>query len=513
MKNNLKIHLNAKTEYISPDLHGQFIEHLGSCINGGLWVGENSDIPNAGGIRLAALEALAEVNPPVMRWPGGCFADMYHWEDGIGPREKRPVTFNSNFGTNSVEENGFGTHEFIELCEKIGAKPWININMLSGSVRKMVEWAEYCNRPKGSVHGDRRAGNGADEPFNVLYWGIGNEAWAGGGNFTAEGYADAYRRYSSAFPPFFGEGEPSFRNRLPIKLVGVGPDGNKPAERVEWTTRLCKAMGEFRAPKMDAYDLHFYNWNSRGEAGTATEFSEEQWYILLSSAQEIEPILLEQYALLSEFYPKSDSLMGVSKPELIIGEWGNWHGFNMGKNALWQQNTMRDAVTAALTLDIFHRNCDKVKMACLAQSVNVLGSLILTDGAATILTPTYHVFKMYLPHRGANRLDTATESRVLYSGVTDVTAVTCFASEKDGIVTVNAVNSNMTACEELVIEVDGALEFVSSTKLAAVPTAHNTADNLSAVVPEQGAISAESGVGFTLTLDPASVNVFTFKKI
>ena len=230
---------------VQPELHGQFIEFLGSGIYDGIWVGEDSSIPNYHGLRKDVVDALKVIKPPVLRWPGGCFADVYHWRDGIGPRKERPTYFNENFGTMTRENNEFGTHEFMKLCELVGAKPWFNINMLTGSTRETREWVEYVNRETGTSLANERAANGRSEPYNVEYWGIGNESWAGGGNYTAQAYADEYRKHTSAIPSF-GVGLPWVKTSKEMKMIAVGPDGNKPKERVEWTKDFFNELGKDR---------------------------------------------------------------------------------------------------------------------------------------------------------------------------------------------------------------------------------------------------------------------------
>jgi alpha-N-arabinofuranosidase len=519
-KSKIVIETQITGDYIQPELHGQFIEHLGNCIDSGIWVGKDSSIPNVDGMRKDVVDALAELEPPIIRWPGGCFADTYHWRDGIGPQENRPVTFNANFGTNRLEYNQFGTHEFMDLCRKVNARPWLNINLLSGTVEEMVSWAEYCNRPHSTTLAHERQKNGDEAPFNVEFWGIGNEAWAGGGMFTAEGYAEAYRRYASAFPPFpLGDAADTlFPACLPTKLIAVGPDGNKLQERVEWTTRFFQAMDQFRMPKIDAYDLHFYNWNSQFEAGSDTEFDEQGWYRLIDGALELEDVILEQHELIRKNLPqpKSEGFGAAPAPkvDLIVGEWGNWHPFRDGKPALWQQNTIRDMITYALTLDIFHRHCDKVKMACLAQSVNVLGSLILTEGEATILTPTYHLFMMYKAHRGGRKVSCEVESDLLYSRIAKVQAMHSFASIKDGILTLNAINTDTNEENELSISIDQDMAWVETTVLAGEsPEQFNDPDNQSRVTPQVGPSPALVGDQWVITVKKASVNVIKFKVV
>lgn len=502
--------------YIHPELHGQFIEHLGTCIDGGIWVGTDTDIPQIDGLRKTVVDALTELEPPVMRWPGGCYADTYHWRDGIGPQAGRPVTYNANFGTNRLEYNQFGTHEFMDFCRRIHARPWLNINLLSGTVAEMVAWAEYCNRPDSTSLAEERQANGDPAPFNVEYWGIGNEAWAGGGNFTAEGYAEIYRRYASAFPTFpLGDAADNlFPEKLPSQLIAVGPDGNKPLERVEWTTRFFRSLENFRMPKLDAFDLHFYNWNSQNEAGTDTEFNEQEWYWLLDGALELESVILEQYALIQRNLPRNqDSWSGSAvNVSLIVGEWGNWHPFRTGKSALWQQDTVRDMITHALTLDIFHRHCDKVKMACLAQTVNVLGSLILTDGPDAVLTPTYHLFMLYKPHRGAQKIPCAVKSEHLYSRTSRVMAIHGFASRKDDVIVINIVNTDMEQGNALTIVFDEPVDWIESAVLTADdPHAFNKQEDPGRVSPRPGPVPVRSGDSWLLTVDQASVTVVQFQ--
>ncbi|MBC2605033.1 alpha-N-arabinofuranosidase [Pelagicoccus albus] len=516
-KSRIKIETTATSQIVSPELHGQFIEHLGGCIQGGIWVGSDSEIDNKEGLRTALLNAFSDLEPPVLRWPGGCFADTYHWRDGIGDPNRRPTTYNATFGTNQPENNEFGTHEFIDFCRRINAEPWINTNLLSGSVEEMVSWAEYCNRPSDTYLAKERATNGSSTPFNVTYWGIGNEAWAGGGTFTAEGYADTYRRYASAFPRFPIEPAQNqlFPETLPIKLVAVGPDGNKPQERVEWTRRFFDALGEFRAPPIHGYDLHFYNWNLQGEAGTITDFNEDQWNYLLDGALELEEVIEEQHALIEKHLPQAGNDPFAYQPnvDLIVGEWGNWHPFDTSKTALWQQNTVRDMVCYALTLDIFHRHCDKVKMACLAQSVNVLGALAITDGPHTILTPTYHLFQLYKAHRGAQKLETSCRSTTLFERTSTLKAVHSFASLKDGVVTINIVNASMSQPNEVSLVIDTKGNWEECKQLASDQPWHfNDAKHPDRVSPRDCSRPSRSANNAWLFLaPPASVSVLRYR--
>lgn len=511
----IDIQLGCPGTEIDEKLHSQFIEFLGTCIDGGIWVGEQSEIPNIDGLRRDVVEALRELNPPVVRFPGGCFADTYHWRDGIGDKNKRPVSFNTNFGTMQPEKHHFGTHEFMRFCELIDSRPWLNVNMLSGNVQEMCEWAEYCNRDAGTTLTEERARNGSPEPFNVEYWGLGNESWAGGGNYTAEGYAAEYRKYATAFPRFPVPGKRFGANE---KLIAVGPDGNKPEERVRWTKDFFEAYAQYRQAPLYGYDLHFYNWNIDRPEDKVTSFSKEDWYRVLAGAGELEEIILEQHALVAEGMAKirQEGPWSSGNPEckLIVGEWGNWHrqSFEAGP-ALFQQCTMRDALTTALTLDIFHRNAGKVEMACAAQAVNVLNSVLLTFGSQTVRTPNFHVYRLYEPHRGAKTLPVAVESEKLYGGVTDVYGIHSFASIRDGIVTINVVNTDYEQSRSVTIGADGKLTFLSACQLGGIdPESCNTPEAPETVAIQNAEAPVQTENSFTVTVPKASVTVYRFKE-
>ncbi|MDO5423257.1 MAG: alpha-L-arabinofuranosidase C-terminal domain-containing protein [Eubacteriales bacterium] len=506
----IKPDLQSEIGRIPPELHSHFIEFLGSCIYGGLWVGEDSEIPNYHGLRKDAVDALKALEPPVIRWPGGCYADTYHWRDGIGPREKRPVTYNENFGTYEADSNQFGTHEFMELCRLVGARPWLNINLMSGTVAEMRDWMEYCNRKEGTTLSAERAQNGSKEPFRVELWGVGNEMWAGGGTSTPESYANEYRKYASAFPSFVSL-DPADTDRPVMKRIASGPDGNKPLERVKWTKQFFQALGQFRQPPIDAMDLHFYNWNLDHGMHPETEFDEPEWDAVIHGCLELEEIIQEQAALIQEgldqFPPQEgpEIFRGPRKTcDLVVGEWGNWHGGAFqNRPALYQQCTMRDAITTALTLDIFHRNCRLVRMACVAQTVNVLNSLILTEKDVCILTPNYDVFQMYKVHRNATALELKLEQAddKLYA----------FASRKDSQVYLNLVNTDMTREKEAVLELPGARCLSGSILASDDPHACNTADAPNRIRAKAAALPAQNGSRFQFTLPAASVHTYTFE--
>lgn len=389
----ITIDLHDPIGTIRPELHGQFAEHLGTGIDEGLWVGDESPIPNVGGFRIDVLEAMKKLRPGVLRWPGGCYADDYHWEDGVGPRAERPRRVNIWWGQN-IERNELGTHEFIQLCRHLGAEPYLAGNLGSGSVREMRDWVEYCNFPGDSTLAKRRAVNGSPAPFGVRYWGVGNENWGCGGHFSPEDYAVEYKRYATYLRDFPG---------TRLFLIACGPDGNN----ADWTRRFFTKLGAF--PYIHGYAAHYYC----GTAGpSATEYDVNQWYELLGKAAKMDSLIVDQRRLMDGFDPRRNIA-------LVIDEWGTWHFPTAGRNPahLWQQNTLRDALAAAITLDIFNRHADKLAMANIAQMVNVLQAMALTEGDRMLLTPTYHVFDLYQAHRGAASLRTIVDAPMISFGL------------------------------------------------------------------------------------------------
>ena len=371
------IHADQEIGVVRPEFHGHFSEHLGSCCYGGIWVGPQSPIPNINGYRKDLVGYLKELGVPVLRWPGGCYADDYHWRDGIGPAAKRPKHVNINWG-GYVEDNSFGTHEFVGFCRLIGAEPYFSANVGTGSPQEMRDWMEYCNFPSGSTLSDERAANGSPEPFKVRYWGVGNELWGCGGHFRPEGAADEYRRFST-FARRFGDTTPF--------LVGCGPSNDD----ANWTRGFLDGLGN-RLP--DGYSMHFYERGSLPPTGFTPEAAYQQFDIF----PRVEAAIIHQRALLDGYDPGR-------KTGLFLDEWGVWDEIpRQGPDrALWQQSTVRSAVAAALGLNIFNRQADKLYMCNIAQMVNVLQSVILTDGPegkTAIRTATYWAFMLFKPHRG-----------------------------------------------------------------------------------------------------------------
>ena len=415
---------------INKNIYGHFSEHLGRCIYQGLFVGKDSRIPHVNGMRAAAVEALRHIKAPVLRWPGGCFADEYHWEDGIGPQEDRKRMVNTNWG-GVVEDNSFGTHEFLELCRQIGCEPYIIANVGSGTVREMSEWIEYCNSDGDSTVVRRRRANGQQDAWGVKYWGIGNESWGCGGNMRPEYYADEFRRYQT-FCRQYGDKK--------LCKIACGPsDAN-----YSWTQVLMERAGRY----MDALTMHYYTvcgdtWQHKG---SATDFSIEEFYKTLFKAARIDGMIAGHDAIMTRYDPEK-------RVGLIVDEWGCWFDVAPGTNPgfLYQQNTMRDALVAAITLNIFNRHCDRVIMANLAQTVNVLQSVLLTEGDRLVLTPTYHVFDLYKAHQDAREIDCFVQAESVGLGDWRMPQITASASEKEGIVTVTLANLSESAPADITL--------------------------------------------------------------
>ncbi|MDO5571289.1 MAG: alpha-L-arabinofuranosidase C-terminal domain-containing protein [Bacteroidales bacterium] len=369
---------NANTQ-ISKHIYGHFSEHLGSCIYGGLWVGPNSEIPNINGYRKDVFEALKALNIPNLRWPGGCFADEYHWMDGIGPQNKRPKMVNNNWG-GTIEDNSFGTHEFLNLCEMLGCEPYISGNVGSGSVEEMAKWVEYMTSDGDSPMANLRRKNGRDKAWKVKFLGVGNESWGCGGNMRPEYYSDLYRRYSTYCRNYDD-------NRL-FKIASGASDYD-----FKWTEVLMQNIGN----RMNGISLHYYTvkgWN--GSKGSATNFDKNDYYWTMQKALGIEPVVKRHISIMDKYDPDK-------RVALLVDEWGTWWDTEPETNPghLFQQNTMRDAMVAAVTLNIFNKYGERVKMTNIAQIVNVLQSMILTNKDKMVLTPTYHVFEMYKNHMDA----------------------------------------------------------------------------------------------------------------
>lgn len=420
---------NPDSPMIPKEIYGQFAEHLGTCIYGGIWVGPDSPIPNTNGYRNDVLQAMRDLKVPVLRWPGGCFADEYHWRDGIGPRENRPRMVNNNWG-GTVEDNSFGTNEFFNLCELIGCEPYLSGNVGSGTVSELAQWVEYITAEDGPMANLRKQ-NGREKPWHLKYLGVGNESWGCGGNFTPEYYANVYRRYQTYCRNFNG-------NRL-YKIASGASDYD-----YNWTEVMMKNAGHH----MNGISLHYYTvtgWS--GSKGSATQFDNDDYYWTLGKCLEIEDVVKKHCDIMDKYDPRHH----VS---LLVDEWGTWWDEEPGtvRGHLYQQNTMRDAMVAALSLNVFHKFTRRVSMTNIAQFANVLQSMVLTKDSKMVLTPTYYVFKMYTPHQDAQFVPLSTNSG--YRQVEDgrlVPDVSATASVKDGVYHVSLVNVDLEKTQEIEI--------------------------------------------------------------
>lgn len=406
-KHTMEINTLAEQGEISPHIYGHFAEHLGRGIYDGFWYKNEKGEYTA---RQDIIDALKAINIPNLRWPGGCFADYYQWEHGIGPKKQRPTIVNNLWG-GVTEDNSFGTHEFLSLAEQLGAEPIVVGNVGSGTVREMSQWWEYINHPGTSPMADKRRANGRKEPWNVQYWGVGNESWGCGGNMRPEYYADLYRQYATFLYPY--------GNVRPFRIA-TGPSGND----YRWTEVLMRDAGHM----IDGLDFHNYTITGSWETkkGEAVNFSEADWFELMHKTQEMGQLLQRHSDIMDKYDPQK-------RVWLIVGEWGTWHEPEAGSTPgfLYQQNTLRDALSAAVTLDFFHQHLDRVKMANIAQTINVLQAMILTKGEQMILTPTYHVFEFHKYHQGATSLPIKFDPGEYKLGERTLPALSVSASRND----------------------------------------------------------------------------------
>ena len=472
---------------IRPELHGHFAEHLGTCVYGGLWVGPDSAIPNINGYRKAAVGYLHALGVPVLRWPGGCFADDYHWRDGIGPQGKRPKTVNMHWGQ-YTEDNSFGTHEFVGLCKLLGAEPYFAGNVGSGAPAELRNWMEYCNYPAGSTLAEERVRNGSAEPFNVKYWGVGNELWGCGGNLTAGEYATQFRDFST-FLPKMGSAPQPF-------LIACGPS----KDNTEWTHDFFTGMHNKRRMP-DGYAMHFYS-NSKAPA---TQFTVDDMNAQFATLPQLEAAILHQRGLMDAFDPNK-------KIGLMVDEWGVWDRMapeeEKAHGRLWQQITMRAGVATAMGLNVFHRQADKLVMCNIAQMVNVLDSMLLTSGGQCIRTPAYYAFELAKPHRGK----TAIKSDSVVETGTDLSVS---ASILGNDLVLMLVNPKHDANLHLTCSLKGrSVSSVTSGSGRALyhadMNACNTFNSPDAVIPRNVDVAAR-GSEIVLDLAPLSVTTIEMK--
>ena len=406
---------------IEKEVYGHFSEHLGTCIYEGIYVGEESDIPNIQGYRTDVVKALKDLKVPVLRWPGGCFADTYHWKDGIGPKEERPSIVNVFWG-GVTEDNSFGTHEFLNFCELIGTEPYLSINVGSGTVQEARDWVEYVTSSNKSPMTDLRKKNGREKPWKVKFWGIGNENWGCGGDMNPNYYSNLFRHFSSYIKG------PDFEK------VICGPAGGDE----NWTEQILSTL-KGKNHLAQGLSLHYYtlptgDWNNKG---SSTDFDEEMWFKTLFNTMKIENYIDQHLRIMEKYDPEG-------KIKLIVDEWGTWYDKLPGTKDgfLQQQNTLRDALVAGINLNIFNNNADRISMANIAQIVNVLQSVILTKGSEMVKTPTYYAFQMYNVHQDANLISTKLTSENYIFDNESIPALSASASEKDGIISITLTNAN-----------------------------------------------------------------------
>ncbi|MBP7334749.1 alpha-L-arabinofuranosidase C-terminal domain-containing protein [Niveispirillum sp.] len=484
---------------LAPEIQGQFAEHLGRLIYEGIWVGEKSSIPNIKGYRKDVLEALKAIRVPLIRWPGGCFADEYHWRDGIGPRNKRPVGVNTNWG-GVAETNEFGTHEFMEYSELVGARTYVNGNIGTGSAREMADWVEYITSPSKSTLAQTRRANGRDKPWTLDWFAIGNETWGCGGNMRAEYYTDQLRQIRTFIKPAPGQ---------PTRIIAAGSG----TDDVSWTDTVMAGAGSM----IDAISLHHYALPSMGrptrgtwkEKGSATEFTESDWFALMHSALYMDDLIAKHVAVMDKHDPQK-------KVALVVDEWGNWFDPTPGSNPgfLEQQNSLRDALTAAINLNIFHKHADRVRMANIAQMVNVLQALILTDGPKMLLTPTYHVFDMYKDFQGATQFPvTVTGPKYTYAERSLPSISASAARAKDGSILVALANIDPNNTVSTSINLDGATAASVSGRIltASAMNSHNSFAQPETVKPAPFTGAGVNGSTLSVTLPPKSVVVLTVR--
>ncbi|HKW11438.1 MAG TPA: alpha-L-arabinofuranosidase C-terminal domain-containing protein [Gemmatimonadaceae bacterium] len=470
---------------ISRHIYGQFAEHLGHGIYDGVWTKDGSGQWH---LRDVVVEALRRIRVPNVRWPGGCFADYYHWRDGIGPAARRPHMVNTVWG-NVVEDNSFGTDEYMELVRRIGAEPWVVGNVGTGSPREMTEWWEYLNHPGGSTLADERKANGHAAPYNVRRFGVGNESWGCGGAMRPEFYADNYRRFAE-FLRSFNDSTRPFR-------IATGPNTGD----YNWTEVVMREAGNM----IDGLDLHYYTvvgpWAHKG---SATQFGEREWFLAMKGALRMEELVTRHSAIMDKYDPRK-------RVALIVGEWGMWHDVEPGTNPgfLNQQNTLRDALVAAISLDIFNHHADRVRGANIAQMVNVLQSMILTRGSQLVLTPTYHVFEMYTVHHDAVLVPlTLAETGYYVFGSDSVPAVSATASrDRDGVVHLTMSNVDPDRARTVVADLHGMTVSGATGRILAAPAinSYNSFERPDVVRPATFTGARIADGRLTVLLPPKSI--------
>lgn len=494
-QNNISVNTSNAKDTINKNIYGHFAEHLGHCIYGGFYVGEgNKNIPNKNGIRTDVIDALKKLKIPVLRWPGGCFADTYHWKDAIGPKKQRKPIENVSWG-NVREDNSFGTNEFLDMCEMLGASPYLAINMGSGSVEEATDWVKYVNHAnKTGYLTDLRQRNGRTKPWNVKYWGVGNESWDCGGHMSVEYYVNLYKQYATLMT--------SYNNTEKLFRIAVGPG----TEDFHWTEVL---MRDIPRKLLEGISIHHYSVINWSKKGSATDFSESEYFTTMQQAYRMEDMVKGNIEVMDKYDPQK-------KVALVVDEWGGWYDVEPGTNEafLFQQNTMRDAMIAGITLNIFNNHCDRVRMANLAQCINVLQSVILTKEEKMILTPTYHVMEMYNVHQNALMLPVSvTGNEYLFEGK-KLKAVSASASkDKNGVIHISLVNIDAQKEQDLNIDLgDLQAKTVSGRILRSEKLQdYNSFNHPDKIKPQAFSDAILNGANLKLKIPPFSVIVLELK--
>lgn len=442
------------TVTISKHIYGHFAEHLGHCIYDGFYVGDTSKtIPNTDGVRNDIIGALRKLKIPNLRWPGGCFADTYHWKDGIGPKDKRPTIVNLWWG-GVTEDNSFGTHNFLNMCEALGAEPYLTGNVGSGTAQELADWVQYVNFNGKSPMSDLRKQNGREQPWKVKFWGVGNEAWGCGGNMRPEYYADQFRKYGTFMSDWSNNG-----GLMRIASGASDADYN-------WTETLMKNIPLGMLGGLAIHHYSIIDWNKKG---SATDFTEQQYFTTMKSALWMDELITKHGAIMSKYDPEK-------KVAMVVDEWGGWYDVEPGTNPgfLFQQNSMRDAMIAGVTLNIFNNHADRVRVANLAQCVNVLQAVILTDKEKMILTPTYHVMEMYNVHQDAKLLPLKIISSDYVLGNDKLPAVSASASkDAAGKTHISLVNIDTKNTQTISVTLDGAQYSAVTGRILTSPKLQN----------------------------------------
>lgn len=494
-QNKVVINAAAAKDTINKNIYGHFAEHLGHCIYGGFYVGDNNKkIPNKNGIRLDIIDALKKLKVPVLRWPGGCFADTYHWKDGIGPKSQRPSMLNLWWG-NVKEDNSFGTNEFLNMCEVLGAEPYLSGNVGSGTPQELADWVKYTSHPAGSSPmPELRAKNGRQNPWKVKLWGLGNEAWGCGGNMTVDHYADVYRQYATFMT--------DWNNSDGLYRIASGASDDD----YNWTEVL---MQKLPTKMFDALGLHHYSvidWNKKG---SSTEFTEGEYFTTMQRALQMEELVTKHSAIMDKYDPKKTK-------SLSVDEWGGWYDVVKGTNEafLFQQNTMRDAMIAGTTLNTFNNHCDRVKMANLAQIINVLQAVILTNEEKLVLTPTYHVMEMYNVHQNAVMLPLKVNSDNYQFEGKSLPAISASASrDKNGAIHISVTNIDASKEQKISISLGDIKTSSSSAKIlkSAKLQDYNSFEKPKNIVPTAFSNYKINGNDLEIILPPFSVAVIALK--